>query len=87
MRTLVLGPALAAGLAMAAPSLAHADGWWEACNDQQGGNGCSDGMGNYSCQCDTAQPSSSSKRAASIGTGLALLGLVAYRLGRKRRSR
>ena len=86
IRTVVL-PALAlfAGLSILSPSPVRADGWWEAtCNsDGHEGDGCCSNPNNSSgCSCETR---SSAQHAASVGSGLALLGFVAYRIGRKRR--
>jgi MYXO-CTERM domain-containing protein len=74
---------LAVAFIVASAHTARADGWWEACNAEQG-NGCSDGMGNYSCQCDV-RSSDSTHPALRVGSGLALLGFVGYRIGRRRR--
>ena len=72
---------LALGL-LAVPRLAHADGWWKACDaDNDPSNGSDFGCGGGACQC------SSSSDAASIGGGLALTGLVAFAIGRKRSRR
>ena len=83
MKSLLLGIAVLA----AAPRLARADGWWEACDGDHDGQtdcgGCDSG-GNpdngTQCKCSSSDP-------ASVGTGLALMGLVAWRIGRKRRTR
>jgi hypothetical protein len=82
---LVLGPALALGLLMSTPAVARADGWWEvACNSDghEGSGGCTNPNNQSGCTCETR---SSASHAASVGSGLALLGFVAYRIGRKRR--
>lgn len=78
---------LAAVMLVAAPRLARADGWWEACDsDNNGQNDCggcdSDGnpMNGTQCKCSSSDP-------AAVGTSLGLMGLVAWRIGRKRRPR
>ena len=77
MKTLALAIAL-----LALPRLARADGWWKACDsDNDPSNGSDFGCGGGACQC------SSTSDAASIGGGLALTGLVAFGIGRKRRRR
>jgi hypothetical protein len=85
IRTLVLGVAILVGVAIASPSLARADGWWEVtCNSDghEGSGGCTNPDNMSGCTCETG---SSASHAASVGSGLAVLGLVAFRLGRKRR--
>lgn len=82
---------IATALALLAPSDARADGWWEvACNGDghEGSGGCSNPENMNSCgTCDASNASrSASQRALSIGSGLALLGFVGYRIGRKRRN-
>ena len=79
--------ALSVVLLTAAARIAHADGWWEACDSdddgQQDCGGCdSDGNPNNGTQCKC-----SSSDPASVGTGLALAGVVAFGIGRKRRKR
>jgi hypothetical protein len=76
---------LVAALSLATPALAYADGWWEtACNGDglEGSGGCSNPNNPSGCTCETK---SGARHAASVGSGLALLGFVAYRIGRKRR--
>lgn len=85
-RALFLAPPLALALAIASPSTARADGWWEtACNSDglEGDGGCTNPNNPSGCTCDTGK--SASKRAASVGTALAMFALVGYRIGRKRR--
>ena len=79
MKALVF--AFAALIAM--PAAAYADGWFGGCDDDHDGtsDGCdSDSEANL-CKC------SSSSNPASVGVGLGLTGLVAWRIGRKRRPR
>jgi hypothetical protein len=85
MRSLLLALLVLA----AAPRLARADGWWKACDsdgDPSNGSDCGgcDSDGNPSngtqCQCSGSDP-------AAVGTSLGLMGLVAWRIGRKRRTR
>jgi len=85
IRGLVLAPALLLGLALAEPATARADGWWESgCNSDglEGDGGCSNPNNMTGCTCETA---SASSQAASVGSGLAMLAFVGYRIGRKRR--
>jgi hypothetical protein len=85
LRALVLGTAVLVGAAVMSPTVALADGWWEVtCNSDgnEGSGGCSNPDNMSGCTCETG---SSASHAASVGSGLAVLGLVAYRLGRKRR--
>ena len=80
MRAFILGSVLA----LAAPSVAHADGWWEtACNSDghEGSGGCSNPDNMSGCTCETGGGS----HAATVGSGLALFGVVAWRIGRRRR--
>ena len=84
-RALLMSPLITLGLAVAAPSLALADGWWEtACNSDghEGSGGCTNPDNMSGCTCETE---SSSKHAASVGSFLAVAGFVAYRIGRRRR--
>jgi hypothetical protein len=72
-------------LSLATPAVAYADGWWEgACNSDglEGDGGCTNPNNTSGCTCETK---SSARHAASVGTTLAMLGFVAYRIGRKRR--
>jgi MYXO-CTERM domain-containing protein len=62
---------------------AHADGWWEGCNnDESAGGGCN-------CDQDESTDDGVSCRTgggpASVGTGFATLAVVAYGLGRRRK--
>ena len=78
--------ALALALALiAVPRIAHADGWAsEGCRESGGDSGgcsCDSDSDPYSdCNCSTSDP-------ISIGTSLGIVGIVAWRIGRKRRSR
>lgn len=82
MKAALLAVALVAGSARAA----FADGWWKACDTEHGDGACQQtGDGSYTCNCDAGDRSSSQHRALHVGTGLAMLGLVGWRLGRKRR--
>jgi hypothetical protein len=90
LRALALAPPLAIALALAAPSTARADGWWEtACNSDglEGDGGCTNPNNSTGCHCEVGSSSakSASKRAASVGTALAMFAFVGYRVGRKRR--
>jgi hypothetical protein len=74
---------------VATPRLASADGWWEACDGDHDGmtdcGGCdSDGNPDNGTQCKC---SGSRTDPAAVGTGLGLMGLVAWRIGKKRRTR
>ena len=82
MKAAVIALALVAGSA----HIARADGWWEvACNSDglEGDGGCTNPNNPSGCTCDTRK--STSKRAASVGTALAMFAFVGYRIGRKRR--
>jgi len=84
LRALALAPPLALAFAIASPSTARADGWWEtACNSDglEGDGGCSNPDNPNGCNAGK----SASHRAASVGSGLALFAFVGYRIGRKRR--
>jgi MYXO-CTERM domain-containing protein len=64
---------------------ARADGWWEGChNDDQYGDD-----GGCNCDGDTSTDDGVSCRAsgdaASVGSSLALVAVVAYGLGRRRK--
>ena len=68
------------------PAAAYADGIFGGCreNEQEDGMalGCQQNAdGTSSCNCDT------NANAAQIGSGLLLLGVIAYSVGRKRRPR
>ena len=81
MKTLALTIAL-----LAVPRIARADGWGAGCDEQHTGEdsgGCTadtDGDPEVECSCTTSDP-------ISIGTTLGIVGLVAWRIGRKRRPR
>ena len=78
-----LAPLLGLALVAGSAHTALADGWWEACSEREGG-ACNNADGSCAVSCDTAAQSSS-KRALHVGTGLAMLAFVGYRIGRKRR--
>jgi hypothetical protein len=76
---------LVAAMSVATPAVAYADGWWEgACNSDglEGSGGCSNPNNMTGCTCETK---SGARHAASVGATLAVFGVVAYRLRRKRR--
>jgi MYXO-CTERM domain-containing protein len=62
--------------------LARADGWWEGCknNEESGDPGGCNSDGDESTACSTG-----SSDAASVGGGLALVALVTYGIGRRRK--
>jgi hypothetical protein len=83
MKTLLFGLLVLA----AAPRTARADGWWESCDSDHDGQtdcgGCdSDGdpTNGTQCKCASSDP-------ASVGVELGLAGVVAWRIGKKRRTR
>jgi hypothetical protein len=72
---------------VATPRLARADGWWEACDQNSDGScdGCdSDGDPTNGTQCKC---SGSKSDPTAVGFGLGLMGIVAWRIGKKRRTR
>jgi len=84
-RPFLLGPALFVALAWTTPETARADGWWEtACNSDghEGSGGCTNPDNPNGCTCETR---SAGSHAASVGSTLAMFGVVAWRIGRRRR--
>ena len=77
--------ALALALLVAAPAAAYADGWFGGCDENHDGmsDGCDDDPNTEGTQCKC----SSSSHPASVGVWLGLAGIVAWRIGRKRRPR
>lgn len=85
MKTIAPALALAVAFIAGSPLPARADGWWEACSEREGG--CSNNADGTCVACDVRPDESGSARALRVGSGLALLGFVGWRLGRKRRSK
>ena len=86
MKTLLLGMVML----VAVPRIARADGFWEACDSNHDGQGgcleaCDadhDPSNGTQCQC-----TSSKTDPVAVGSGLGIVGLVAWRIGKKRRNR
>jgi len=85
MKTLLLSLVVLA----AVPRVARADGWWGGCDENHDGQtdcgGCdSDGNPDNGIQCKC---SSSGTDPVAVGSGLGIVGVVAWRIGKKRRNR
>ncbi len=79
--------AIALAVLLFEPTIARADGWWEvACNSDghEGSGGCTNPNNMSGCTCDVG-PHDESNPARTVGSGLALLAVVGYGIGRKRR--
>jgi hypothetical protein len=89
MRQVLLALAIALACLAAASRTANADGWGTTsggCFGESDSTGCGLAEGAVlDCQCDSR--AAASRQAASVGTSLGLVSLVAYRLRRRRRSR